>query len=130
MLTRGNQQMQTDQDQLVNYIKAQTEAFLKEMEDYYPFGAAITSIGELKPLGVYLDEDEISVEALLTMLEEHITKNLEGERFRLGAIAVAVAIRVGEQTFDAVQIRFYERDKEMSSVNYKYLVANGITQWL
>jgi len=122
--------MQTDQDKLVHYIRTQAKAFLAEMEDFYPFGAAVTTDGELKPLAAYLDEEELSVQALLAILEAHIEKELTCERFRIGAIAIAITIKEASQAFDAVQIRYYEKDAEVSTVNYKYLMTNGNTSWL
>ncbi len=122
--------MQTDQSKLVNYIKAQVEAFLAEMEDFYPFGAAIATDGELKPLGAYLEEEELSVQALFTILEEYIAQNISSGGVRVGAIALAGIIREDGQAFDAVQVRFYEQCKEEATVNYKYLVVDGATKWL
>jgi len=61
--------MQADKDKLIHYIKAQVESFLKEMDDFYPFGAAISSTEELKPIGAYLDAQEVSVSNLINMLE-------------------------------------------------------------
>jgi hypothetical protein len=121
--------MQTEQDKLVTYIKAQTEAFLKEMDDFYPFGAAVTTHGELKPLAASLDDDELSVQALLSLLEEHVDSNLLCKRFTLAAIAVAVTIKEAGQAFDAIQIRLYERDTEMRVINYKYSLTKGNTSW-
>jgi|GEM_PF-5997343 len=56
------------------------------MEDFYPFAAAITVQGELKPLAAYLEDNELSVEALLAMLDRRINEQLIASTFRLGAI--------------------------------------------
>lgn len=123
--------MQTDQDRLVDYIKAQVEAFLKEMEDFYPFGAAITTEGELKPLGAYLKENELSFQAMLTMLAKHMDKNIISERFSLGAITINVTVKEDDLAYDGVQVRFYERVKAVRVVNYKYhLDQSSKLTWL
>jgi hypothetical protein len=113
--------MLSDQKIITTYIKRQIEAFIVEMDDFYPFGAAVTNDGELKPLAAYLDDDETSVEALLPILENHIQTHIGNYKYRLCAIALSVLIKENGSSFDAVQIRFYQNSKETAQVNYKYL---------
>lgn len=120
-----------DYNSITNYIKRNIEAFLTEMDDFYPFGAAVLNNGELQPLSAYLDEDEASTETLLPILENHLKEKVTNNEYRLGAVAIAILIKEDGLSFDGVQIRFYHPDGNLEYLNYKYLTDDKkITTWL
>jgi hypothetical protein len=123
--------MLSDHEVITNYIKLQTESFLTELEDFYPFGVAIMHNGEVKPLAAYLDEDELSVKALLPILENHIQDRMANQEYRLGAVALAVVVIENELSFDAIQIRFYHLGRNIEHINLKYFIyEKKTTLWL
>lgn len=118
-------------ERLITYIKQHIESILHNLNEFHPFGATLNANGELHPIPAFAGDDDISVPALLNLLEAHVGNSLLTDEAKLGAIAVEVPLHEQGQMVDAVQIRFYEKNKPVHSTDLKYrLDANGIAEWL
>jgi hypothetical protein len=118
---------------LKNNIIEQAKYYLHEFGGFYPFGAAINNLNELKPVSVYMNTEDPSSNDVIHKLEEGM-KALANKKYYIAtAIGSDVIVNLPgfKEKIDAIQIRicgigFESKDyfipyiKEESS-GYKYL---------
>lgn len=118
-----------DQSRLVDFIKQHINVFLQQMDDFYPFGVQIKSDGSISSVAAYLEED-LSVHALITMLEDSIAKKILEKTIHIGAVAVAIKVFEHGQDMDGVQIRFYQAGAQPDFINLAYRKVAGVIEFL
>jgi hypothetical protein len=114
---------------LVKNILDQANHYLNDAGEFYPFGAAISSQGELTPIGVYLENDFPKSNEVLEILENVIRKWIEDDEYKVAAVGIDVFIksnRDGEvEKVSAVEVRLYPMYPELSSRFFAYTKEKG-----
>jgi hypothetical protein len=100
----ASQQAQDDRDGLLNFTLPFAQGQLAKRGDFYPYGAVVTTEGEMKFLAAY-DNPQVTTRDLLGMLVEGARN--EASSYRAVAI-VADALIEGKQ--DAIRIDIEHRD--------------------
>lgn len=103
-------------ERLTASIKQQAEAFLNAAGEFYPFGSYINKANHIIPLAAYVEDENDNPPSLplIDMLENYTKEMIGNGQCVMGVIAVNVLLKEGGQTFDAVQIRFFEKDNEFT----------------
>ncbi|MFD0766128.1 hypothetical protein ACFQZI_14790 [Mucilaginibacter lutimaris] len=115
---------------LVDVIKQQAELFIVEGGSFYPFGTCIDKLGEIKPIGAYLEGNDPSPSELISMLEAHFVKGLNNGLFNICAIAIDVSIKEKDKSYDALEIRLFNLEKDdVDKLYYKYKVKGKKVQF-
>jgi len=104
---------QMDNERLIESIKQQAELFMLEIGAFYPFGTAIDSNYKIVPIGAYIEDenDNPPSQELISLLEKGINIEIKNGRYIIGAVVLDVTIRKSTESFDAMQVRFYETNK-------------------
>jgi hypothetical protein len=99
-------------------IILQARYFLEAADEFFPFGCSLSPANELRPMGVYFDEEHPSSVDVITELEKAIKDGLLNNRYRSAAIGVDVSINNGDDAkkVSALEIRFISND--FTEVNY------------
>lgn len=91
---------------LVQTILAQAKLFLEDADEFYPFGTVLTKENELKPCGVFLEEDCPSSSHVFSLLESAILKGIAANQYLSAAIGLDVLLNDGDPG-SALEIRLY-----------------------
>ena len=110
---------------LINVIKQQVELFILNAGEFYPFGSCIDKNDNIIPIGAYIEDENDRPPSLelISLLEKSIRKGILNENFTIGAIAIDVVIKEYGESYDAVEIRFFEVGKEYK-MHFKYTCKN------
>jgi len=111
-----------DVDRLVTAIKQQTELFLLDAGEFYPFASAISKEGDIIPIGAYFEDDNPTSQIVIELLEKNLNELILIGNHTVSAIAINVAIKNMDEEFDAVEIRFFELDKPVYQKSFKYTI--------
>jgi hypothetical protein len=115
---RTAKQSQDDLDNLLNFSLGFAIQQLTENGGFYPFGAAIDAAGEIRPVTVY-DESE-DVHTLLTLLESA----LSNPAYRATALTTDITIEDGD---DAISVATKHSDgTQITGVLPYYPQGNGV----
>jgi hypothetical protein len=109
-------------EQVINIVKKQAEAFLLDARGFYPFGTCINKTGDIVPVGAYWGNDNPSALQVIEFLESAFKTGLNNGDYRLAAIVVDVAVTEDDKIFDAVEIRFFELEKDPYKMRMKYKI--------
>ncbi|KIO75690.1 hypothetical protein TH53_19240 [Pedobacter lusitanus] len=101
-------------------IQEQVQMFLLDAGEFYPFGTCIDKNENVKPVGVYLDNDNPTSLEVISLLEENMKRGVENGQYKIGAVVIDVTIKEGEVNFDAIEIRFFEPDNQEYKRRIKY----------
>jgi hypothetical protein len=115
---------------LIDVVKQQAELFIVESGGFFPFGTCLNSLGEIKPIGAYLEGNDPAPSELIDMLEIYFTKGLSNGLFDICAIAIDVLIKENGNSFDALEIRLYNLEKDgFDKLYYKYMLDGNKVQF-
>ncbi|RYF09664.1 MAG: hypothetical protein EOO42_23630 [Flavobacteriales bacterium] len=77
-------------------------------------------MNQLKPIGVYLENDNPSSSELISLLEKSIRAGVENGLYEIAVVAIDVNINENNIDHDAIELRFFKVSGEYK--NYiKYL---------
>ncbi len=79
-------------EELVENIIWQADYFLKESGEFYPFASTLNQKGEIKPLGILLENDKPSPFEVLDELDKVLKKGKEKGIYKAFAIGVNVSL--------------------------------------
>jgi hypothetical protein len=105
-------------EELIKTIKEQVQIFLLAAGEFYPFAACIDRENRIKPVGVYLENDNPSTLEVVAILELNIREGMENGDYRMAALAIDVTIKEENVDFDAVELRIFD----MNNQDYKRYV--------
>lgn len=86
--------------------------FMLEIGAFYPFATAINSNNEIVPIGAYIEDknDTPASQDIINLLEKGIFHEINNGYYRIAAIVVDITITKKTVNYDAMQIRFYEKN--------------------
>lgn len=82
--------------------------FLLDAGEFYPFGSCVDKNNQLRPVGVYVDDEYPSALTVLSILEKNVKKGVEEGNYKIAAIALEVTIKENDVVYDAIEIRVFE----------------------
>lgn len=91
-------------------IVAQAKYFLENADEFYPFGAVVNKENKLKPVGIYLEEDNPASKVVLIELEKALKNGIDANEYLIGAIGVDVYLTVNNEKRNALEVRIYTHD--------------------
>jgi hypothetical protein len=112
-------------DKVVNLLKQQAEVFLLDAGEFYPFGTCINRENEIIPVAAKLENDRPSSLEVIDLLENAFKKGIEKGDYKLASIAIDITIRENNKAYDAIEIRFFESDKEVYKKYLKYEIKEN-----
>ena len=119
-MAKSHNNMKEKTNKLVNSVKDQAQIFLLDAGEFYPFGCCIDKMNQLKPIGVYLENDNPSSSELISLLQKSIRAGVENGLYEIAVVAIDVNINENNIDHDAIELRFFEVSGEYK--NYiKYL---------
>ncbi|MEX8546518.1 MAG: hypothetical protein V5804_02850 [Mucilaginibacter sp.] len=115
-------------EQLFNNVKEQAQIYLLDSGEFFPFGVAIDTANNIKPLSSYLNEgnDRPSSLDLIDLLETYIQKELVNDAYIIAAICIDVNIKQNEELFNALEIRIFEKNSTYKKHVKYFLKATNI----
>lgn len=120
--------IEQDIDQLKLNILRQAKHFLEEFGEFYPFGAGITSKGQVKPIGVFFGDDFPKPLTVLHNLEQAIDDDIANGKYLAVAIGVNVRTKAdnSNEFIDAIEVRIAHHQYKPINVYIPYTVSpNG-----
>jgi hypothetical protein len=99
---------QADSDGLFNACLRFAMQCLRESGEFYPFGFAVTSSGEVQAVAADAGEDNHRAAGLMDLLVAGLVE--ERDRYRAAAVAAAVGLTLDGGQVSAVQVRIDLRD--------------------
>jgi hypothetical protein len=118
-----------DIQDIINYAHSFAEKMLVEFGEFYPFGASISSDGELIPFGFKDDESDMpKSENVIEQLAEYFTKQLDNNEIRAYGIAYDVLVQPDEssQKTNAILVEiFHQDDKDIPEYYFPYSFAEN-----
>lgn len=120
-----------NRERLINVIKKQAEAFLRDAHEFFPFGIYINGKNEVVPFSAYIEDanDRPESQPLIDMLERGIRTRINNGDCIVGALAYDVVMTKNHEKFDVMVIRVYENDKLIERY-FKYDIYEGYVTFL
>ena len=117
-------------EQLIKIIKQQAEVFLLDASGFFPFGAALRKENKIIPIGAYIEDpnDRPEYSKVIELLEGSIKKDVLTGDYVIGAIAIDVFIKEDGLSYDANEIRLFEKDK-ITKMFSKYRIKNRTVEF-
>ncbi len=116
---------------LIDIIKKQAQSFLLAMDgEFFPFGTYINKNNEVKPFSVYSETEKPPSTELIESMNDYVQKLLEADKCKVAGITINVTIKEKGESFDAIEIRFYEIDKVPYKKYFKYYVHADTVEFL
>src|SRR5471030_1504761 len=115
--------MEKNFERLENVIKIQAEAFLLDANEFYPFGSYINMKDEIVPVAAYLEGDRPPSAPLIALLEKRF--KTDTTNYKAAAMAIDISININEEIYDAIELRFFEPNKNVFKKHIKYKVKDG-----
>ncbi|OCX50828.1 hypothetical protein BEL04_19045 [Mucilaginibacter sp. PPCGB 2223] len=118
------------EEQLLKNIKAQAQVYLLDASEFFPFGAGIDSQGNIQPFSAYLEHDNDRPDSLLLidLLTKSIKKSLLNGDYIIAAIGIDITIKKDGQTYDGLEVHFFESDK-MYKMHFKYSIKPNYVEF-
>lgn len=63
-------------ENLIGVLKKQAEVFLEDADEFYPFGVVLNHAGDVRSIGVFLENDHPQSMEALGLLEKAIDQGL------------------------------------------------------
>ena len=111
--------------ELIDTIKKQAKVFLLDAGEFYPFGTCINKDNEIIPIGAYLETENPSTIEVINLLEEAFKQGLNKGVYLLSALVIDVAIKENNESIDALEIRFFEPNRDLYKMYFKYIINDG-----
>src|SRR5690242_10060321 len=99
-------------DDLKNNIIKQATIYLNSADEFYPFGAAISKDRQIKPIGVYFEEEFVDSNKVFRQLELVIKKSISNGEYLAAAIGLDVYL---DQKQPALLIKVYDQKNILDS---------------
>lgn len=96
-------------------IVAQAKYYLEQANEFYPFGAVINKNHELKPVGIYFEDDTPNALDVLNRLENALTEGIRKGEYISAGIGVDVYVKIDQEKREALEVRFFEDEKMTNS---------------
>jgi hypothetical protein len=112
-------------DRLTENIKIQAKIFMEELGCFHPFGSSIDIDSKIVPLSVYTGVENPPPFELINLLEKHILSELQTGRLLLAAIAIDTTVNENGQSFDAIEIRYFENGKQEFKKHLRYVISGN-----
>jgi hypothetical protein len=113
--------LKEDIQAIINYSHFFAEHCLKEMQEFYPFGASIDQKGELQPIG-FGDEENTQPDSntVINALQTYFEKEFSEGQIRAYGICYDVCIQINEQgeKSDAVAVDIVHQEGESVPIYY------------
>lgn len=77
-------------DSIRQLVIDQATAFLKDAGEFYPFGVAIDKNDELRPVGIYIDDEQPESGTVIDRLGEALWKGIEQGDYRMVGMGIDV----------------------------------------
>jgi 20S proteasome alpha/beta subunit len=114
----------SESESIIALTKQQASLYLLDAEEFYPFGTYMDMTGQIKPIGVYLEEGDLSIPLLISMLEKHIKQRIDDKALKIGVIAINVAITENGNSQDAIEMTVYKPNMEVEKQYFKYRIKD------
>lgn len=107
---------------LIENVARTSQHFLREMGEFYPFGAVIGTDGKVRAYNLLAEDEEAETLAMLAKLQELLDLDLDAGTIRGYAIGINVRAREPgvAEIIDAVEIRLAHSDLDAISYYMKY----------
>ena len=122
--------MKNDIEKLISVVKQQAEAFLLDAREFYPFGTYINAKNEIVPVGAYLGSEYSPSLEVIDLLERAFNDKAKKGDCIIGGIAVDVTQKVNDKSYDAIEIRFFEPDKEGYKKYFRYEIKESSVEFI
>gem|GEM_PF-2252716 len=110
---------------MVQTTLAQAKLFLQDADEFYPFGTILTKENELKPCGVFLEEENPSSSQIFKLLESYVLDKLAKKECMAAVICLDVLIN-SDIPKPALDIRIYHQDiPELQHIFFLYTKEEG-----
>jgi hypothetical protein len=116
-------------DELLDVTKKQAELFLIDAAEFYPFGTCINKENEVVPIGANLETEHPSSIEVIDLLENAFKKGLNKGDYLLTALAIDVSIKENSESINAIEIRFFEANKDVYKKYFKYVVKDSLVEF-
>lgn len=117
--------MEADVKKITGVLKQQIELFLLDAGEFYPFGTCINTRGETIPVGVQFENDHPLASDVITLLEKTFKEGVISGKYKIAGLAINVTISENKDVYDAVEMRFYEFNKDVRKEYLKYKIQNN-----
>src|ERR1700712_4189928 len=92
--------------ELVENIIRQADYFLKEQGEFYPFATVISKNGEIRPLGLLLEDNYPESEDVIEHLEKLLDQGISRGEYQSAAIGINVMMKKNQKyESEALEIR-------------------------
>jgi hypothetical protein len=105
---------------LIMTTEEQVQMFLLAAGEFYPFAACINRENRIKPIGVYLENDNPSSLEVVAILEINIREGMENGDYKMAVLAIDVTIKEENVDFDAVELRIFDMNNQEYTRYVKY----------
>jgi hypothetical protein len=102
---------------LTHHMLAQAKLFLEDASEFYPFATAINKDNNIKPIGVYFENDNPKSSEVFNLLEKAIQENVNEGTYISAAIGMDVYVTNNGVKRTAIQIFFYSKAECFSEVH-------------
>jgi hypothetical protein len=121
--------MNETSDQVVEILKQQATLFLLDAGEFYPFGTCLNHSDNVVPVGVYFENDHPSSQEAIESLEKGLIQGVQNGNYKIAALAIDITIIENSTACDAIEIRFFEPDKEVYQKYFKYVVKDDTVEF-
>ena len=115
--------MNKNETLLIDNIKLQAKYFLEEAGEFYPFGACINSQNQLKPIGLFLENEFPTSQEVLSELIKAIKKFLIDGSYTIAAVGIDVNISSNENKISALRIIIYNKVDQEKTYDFSYTLS-------
>jgi len=116
--------MVEDVNKVINTLKLQAELFLLDAGEFFPFGTYINKDSEIVPVGACLknENDRPTSLEVIELLEKAFNFDIETGKCKIAGIAIDITIRENNETYDGIEMRFFEPNKKVYTKLLKYRI--------
>jgi len=116
-------------DKVIHILKQQAEVFLLDAGEFYPFGTYINMQNKIIPVGTYSENDRPSSLDVIDLIEKAFKDNIQKGDCKVAAMAINVSIKENNKSCDAIEMRFFEADKEVYKKYFKYEIKENSVEF-
>ncbi|QEH41137.1 hypothetical protein [Chitinophaga sp. XS-30] len=112
-------------ENLIGILKKQAEVFLEDADEFYPFGAAFNRAGDVRPMGVFLENDHPQSVEVSGLLEKAIDQGLSNGDYEVAAICLDVFLSSGNNKISAMEVRMFRKGIRVKKCYIHYYKKKG-----
>ena len=114
---------------MVDIIKKQAEVFLLDANEFFPFATYIASDNRNVPVGAKFEDDRTPALEVIDLLERGLKDHIQKGECKIGVIAVDVVRKENNVVYDAIELRFFELNKDIYNNYLKYKVMETYVEF-